>query len=63
MEEHITFPVGEGDNDLTLEGLLSPSHQAPALGAVLCHPHPLYGGEMHNNVVSALAHRSEAHPS
>jgi alpha/beta superfamily hydrolase len=21
---------------------------------VVCHPHPLYGGEMHNNVVSAL---------
>ena len=56
MEEHITFPVGEGADAITLEGLLSTSHQAPALGAVLCHPHPLYGGEMHNNVVSALAH-------
>ena len=56
MEEHITFPVGEGSTALTLEGLLSTSHQAPALGAVLCHPHPLYGGDMHNNVVSALAH-------
>ena len=56
MEEHITFPVGEGDNAITLEGLLSTSDPAPALGAVLCHPHPLYGGEMHNNVVSALAH-------
>lgn len=56
MEEHITFPVGEGDNVITLEGLLSTSDRAPALGAVLCHPHPLYGGEMHNNVVSALAH-------
>ena len=56
MEEHLTFPVGEGDNTITLEGLLSTSDPAPALGAVLCHPHPLYGGEMHNNVVSALAH-------
>ena len=55
MEEHITFPVGEGADALTLEGLLSTS-QAPTLGAVLCHPHPLYGGEMHNNVVSALAY-------
>lgn len=53
MEEHITFPVG--DTTLTLEGLLSTSPQTPAMGAVLCHPHPLYGGEMHNNVVSALA--------
>lgn len=23
-------------------------------GIVVCHPHPLYGGEMHNNVVQAL---------
>ena len=51
MEEHVTFPVG----DITLEGLFWAPPQAPAIGAVLCHPHPLYGGEMHNNVVSALA--------
>lgn len=50
VEEHITFPVG----DLTLEGLLSSPTPTPAIGAVVCHPHPLYGGEMHNNVVSAL---------
>ena len=24
------------------------------MGAVICHPHPQYGGEMRNNVVSAL---------
>ena len=50
MEERVTFPVG----DITLEGLLSVPAQAPQIGAVLCHPHPLYGGEMHNNIVSAL---------
>ena len=50
MEEHVTFQVGE----IRLEGLLSlPSHTAK-IGAVICHPHPLYGGEMHNNIVSAL---------
>ncbi len=26
----------------------------PVATAVLCHPHPLYGGDMHNNVVGAL---------
>ncbi len=26
----------------------------PAAAAVLCHPHPLYGGNMHNNVIRAL---------
>ncbi len=51
MEEHITFPVG----DITLEGLFSSPAQTPAQGAVICHPHPQYGGEMRNNVVSALS--------
>lgn len=51
MEEHVTFSVG----DITLEGLFWAPPQAPSIGAVLCHPHPLYGGEMRNNVVSALA--------
>ena len=50
MEEHVTFPVG----DIKLEGLLSILSLTAKIGAVLCHPHPLYGGEMHNNVVSAL---------
>ncbi|MDX2159152.1 MAG: alpha/beta fold hydrolase [Hyphomicrobiaceae bacterium] len=49
MEKHVTFPVG----DITLEGLVS-LPTAAAIGAVVCHPHPLYGGEMLNNVVSAL---------
>jgi uncharacterized protein len=51
VEEHVTFPVGE----ITLEGLFWAPPQTPAVGVVLCHPHPLYGGEMHNNIVSALA--------
>jgi alpha/beta superfamily hydrolase len=51
VEEHVTFPAGE----ITLEGLFWAPSQAPSIGAVLCHPHPLYGGEMRNNVVSALA--------
>ena len=51
MEEHVTFPVGE----LTLEGLFWTPIPPPAVGVVLCHPHPLYGGDMYNNVVTALA--------
>jgi uncharacterized protein len=48
-EEQVTFKSGE----LTLEGLLAnPGGAAPA--AVVCHPHPLYGGSMYNNVVEAV---------
>jgi uncharacterized protein len=50
VEEHITFPV----DDIVLEGLFwAPTH-VPSVGVVVCHPHPLYGGDMHNNVVTAL---------
>lgn len=48
-EEQVTFKSGE----LTLEGLLAnPGGGAPA--AVVCHPHPMYGGSMFNNVVDAI---------
>jgi alpha/beta superfamily hydrolase len=50
-EEHVTFRSGE----LTLEGLFArPAAGASQPGAVVCHPHPLYGGSMHNNVVEAV---------
>jgi len=42
------------DEAVTLEGAYS-APRGPALGqAVILHPHPLYGGSMHNNVVEAL---------
>ncbi|MGB8685607.1 MAG: CocE/NonD family hydrolase [Candidatus Binatus sp.] len=48
-EIQVTFRSG----DLTLEGLLAnPGGDAPA--AVVCHPHPMYGGSMFNNVVDAI---------
>ena len=48
-EIQVSFRSG----DLTLEGLLAnPVAGAPA--AVVCHPHPMYGGSMHNNVVEAI---------
>src|SRR5271168_4857001 len=48
-EIQVSFRSGE----LTLEGLLAnPGGDAPA--AVVCHPHPMYGGSMFNNVVDAM---------
>jgi hypothetical protein len=39
-----------------LEALLEePEEQSPRLAAVVCHPHPRYGGTMHNKVVYRLA--------
>jgi alpha/beta superfamily hydrolase len=50
--QRITF---EADN-VTCEGILvRPDTAAHAPGLVVCHPHPLYGGDMQNNVVRGLA--------
>jgi alpha/beta superfamily hydrolase len=50
-EQHVTFSSGA----LTLEGLFAkPDGLKPVRGAVVCHPHPLYGGSMYNNVVDAV---------
>jgi len=52
-EERVTFKSG----DLTLEGMIAyPDGDAagPHRAAVVCHPHPLYGGSMYNNVVDAV---------
>ncbi|MBP1747500.1 MAG: alpha/beta hydrolase family protein [Deltaproteobacteria bacterium] len=39
-------------SDHNLEGLLR--LKSKKAGVVICHPHPLYGGNMYNNVVSAI---------
>src|SRR5271156_829070 len=50
-EERVTFK----SSDLTLEGMIaSPDGAGPHRAAVVCHPHPLYGGSMYNNVVDAV---------
>lgn len=56
MEQQVEFPVG----DLMLEGLLSLPASTPGMGIVVCHPHPLRGGDMHNNVVTALVRECQA---
>jgi len=39
-----------------LEALLEePEEREPGMAALLCHPHPLYGGTMHNKVVYRMA--------
>jgi len=52
VPEHrpVTFTSGP----LTLEGVLHLPEVLPAPGIAVCHPHPMYGGDMHNNVVSAI---------
>lgn len=41
---------------LTLEGVLAtPEGAGPFAAVIICHPHPLYGGNMDNNVVCSLA--------
>jgi alpha/beta superfamily hydrolase len=51
-----TQPVSFTADGYTLEGILSlPESPSKAPGLVICHPHPLYGGDMQNNVVRALA--------
>ncbi len=47
-EERVSFK----SNGLKIEGLISESQTRN--GVVVTHPHPLYGGEMHNNVVESV---------
>ena len=55
--EHIFFKSG----GITLEGVLSyPQNISPCPGVVICHPHPLYGGDMNNNVVVGIKGALEA---
>ena len=49
--QKIEIPCG----DIILEGMISiPEGPGPFGLVVVCHPHPLYGGNMFNNVVHAV---------
>ncbi len=57
MNEENVQQVAFRSEGFSLEGLLhlpSRASARPAPGAVVCHPHPLYGGDMDNNVVVAV---------
>jgi len=47
-EEKVFFQAG----DVKIEGLVY--NAAGEKGVVVTHPHPLYGGDMHNNVVETI---------
>lgn len=52
IEQNVNFPSG----NLTLEGVWHwprPIKQ-PWPAVAVCHPHPLYGGDMNNNIVLAV---------
>ena len=51
VDKKVTFPAG----DLILEGCIWLATGSQDVGVVLCHPHPLHGGSMYSNVVSAVA--------
>jgi uncharacterized protein len=54
----VRIPFEEG----TLEGEFSNvSSQEPQVGIILCHPHPLYGGNMQNNVIQSIFRTLSVH--
>jgi uncharacterized protein len=50
---HVNIPTPQGH----LEGILKPEERGtvPEYAALVCHPHPLGGGTMHNKVVFKVA--------
>lgn len=49
--QQVKFATGDG---LSIEGVLHLPESTPCAGIVVCHPHPQYGGDMHNSVVMAI---------
>lgn len=61
IEEPLSFQMASqkiifGASDVTCEGIfVYPNGMTQAPGLVICHPHPLRGGDMQNAVVKGLA--------
>jgi alpha/beta superfamily hydrolase len=48
--------VSFSSGGLVLEGILAiPEGAGPFSAVIVCHPHPLYGGSMDNNVINSLS--------
>ncbi|MCD6039203.1 MAG: hypothetical protein K0S27_603 [Gammaproteobacteria bacterium] len=51
-ESTFLFPGPAGDIEIVTT---APESNLPTASVIICHPHPLYGGTLHNKVVSVLA--------
>jgi alpha/beta superfamily hydrolase len=57
-EEKVFFNSG----NIKLEGILTLTKtHSPAPAVVVCHPHPEYGGNMQNNIVTGITHTLSKH--
>jgi alpha/beta superfamily hydrolase len=54
LQETASRPIAFRSEGLTLEGILHQPASPLFPAAAVCHPHPLYGGDMHNYVVVAV---------
>jgi uncharacterized protein len=54
LQETASRPIAFTSEGLTLEGILHQPASAPFPAVAVCHPHPLYGGDMNNYVVVAV---------
>lgn len=51
VQDHVRFSA----SGIVLEGIFErPKGETPFPAVAVCHPHPLYGGDMYNNVVSVI---------
>ena len=59
---HSGFPCGPSSGRITLEGELHlPEGRGPFPSVTVCHPHPVYGGNMLNNIVLAICQALPRH--
>ncbi|OLS11956.1 MAG: dienelactone hydrolase [Promethearchaeota archaeon CR_4] len=54
MKQTTTITVPSTTIQLEAEYYLPETQEITRPAVILCHPHPLYGGDMYNNVVTAL---------